>query len=102
VKKSIGRIALDERFAILSVIDGTAMIDDVAARRGQTVFLPARLEHFSIVPTSPSCKILRAYVPDLRAHIVEPLRHAGFRDDEIVRLGGAPQANDLLNLTLSP
>ncbi len=102
VKKSIGRIALDDRFDILSVIDGTAMIDDVAAQRGQTIFLPASLEHFSIVPTSPSCKILRAYVPDLRVHVIEPLRRAGLRDDEIVRLGGAPQANDLLNLTLSP
>jgi mannose-6-phosphate isomerase len=95
-------LALGDKFNIVSIIGGAAEIasgrSSVAARQGQTLLLPARLGTFGIAP-APSCKILRAYTPDLRSDVIEPLLRAGYRATDIARLGGAPpQHNDLLPL----
>lgn len=92
------RMVTNNRFQILSLIHGAAQIDQVEARLGQTLLVPAAVEVFSIAP-SPSCKILRAFLPDLRRDVVLPLLRAGVRADDLTRLGGAmPRHNDLVGI----
>lgn len=88
-------LATNNRFQILSIIQGAAQIDQVEARLGQTLLVPAAIDAFPIGPFSSS-KILRAFIPDLRRDVVLPLLRAGFQADEIVRLGGALPHNDLV------
>jgi mannose-6-phosphate isomerase len=99
-------LPLGGKFHILSVLDGSAAITfgpggawTCDARTGQTLLLPASLECYGIVPHSPDCKLLRAYVPSLRTEVIDPLRRAGYDNARIARLGGpAPRHNDLLAL----
>ena len=89
-----------ECFRIVTVIEGEAEIhfdnQIVAAKRGETFLIPARLAQFALAPTTAQSKLLCAYVPDLRRDVIEPLRRANYRDDEIARLGGSISShNDL-------
>ena len=96
----------DGKFQILSVIGGAADIlfgpgfaSRVQAGQGQTVVLPARLGAYAISPPK-TCKMLRAFVPDLRADVVAPLLRAGYDSVTIARLGGAiAEHNDLARVT---
>jgi mannose-6-phosphate isomerase len=93
------------KFQIVSIIDGAANIrfgpgfaSSVSAGRGQTLVLPARLGAYAVQSTQP-CKMLRAFVPDLKAEIVNPLLKAGFDAATIGRLGGSSSDhNDLVAL----
>ena len=95
-----------DKFNIVSLIAVRADIsydsglpETIRAMRGQTFILPARLGSVEIAPGETPCQMLRAYVPDLRADVIAPLIHAGYREKEIARLGGAePNANDLEKL----
>ncbi len=97
--------ATNDKFQILSMIDGAAEIyfgpkfaSSVSAEQGQTLLLPARLGAYAVLPARP-CKILRAFVPDLRAEVVAPLRQAGYDATTIAWLGGSTaEHNDLLRL----
>lgn len=89
------RISSQHRFQILSMVQGAARINDVDAPLGQTLLIPAQLETFEITPIAP-CQILRAYVPDLRHAVIEPLKRAGYRPAEIARLGGDLSATNAL------
>ncbi|MBM3129032.1 MAG: mannose-6-phosphate isomerase [Chloroflexi bacterium] len=84
------RLALNDKFNIISVLEGAAEIGSetsrVVASRGQTLVLPARLGAFGIAPRQTPCQLLRIYVPDLRADVIEPLTRAGHRADEIAKL----------------
>jgi mannose-6-phosphate isomerase len=92
------RVATNNRFQILSIIQGAARIENVETRLGQTVLVPAAVDEFSIAPIS-SCQILHAYLPDLQWDVIDPLLRAGISSDNIKRLGSAsPQDNDLLGL----
>lgn len=42
----------------------------------------------------PGC-VLDYYVPDLARDVIDPLRAAGHPDQDIIRLGGAPESSDL-------
>lgn len=94
-----------EKFNIISFIAGAADIlygaspaKAVRAMSGETFVLPAQLGHVEIAPIETPCRFLRAYVPDLRKDVIAPLLRAGYRENEIARLGGSPVANDLENL----
>ena len=96
-----------DRFQIVSILRGAVEIttgaSSVAAKQGQTVLLPAQLGAFDIAPIAPACQILRAYTPDLRHDVIEPLFRAGHALADIARLGGAtPEHNDLLPLLSRP
>ncbi|CAG0995332.1 mannose-6-phosphate isomerase [Anaerolineae bacterium] len=93
-------LATNARFRIVTVIEGEAAIhfDDqiIAAKRGQTFLLPALLGDYALAPITTQSKLLCTYVPDLRRDVIEPLRRANYRDDEIARLGGSISShNDL-------
>ena len=93
------------KFQILSVIDGMANIlfgsglaSSVSAEQGQTIVLPARLGAYAISPVT-TCKVLRAFVPNLKEDVVYPLARAGYDVAAIAQLGGAiANHNDLANL----
>jgi hypothetical protein len=42
--------------------------------------------------------LLKAYVPDLRANVIRPLREAGIADGVIAALGGKTRLNPLVPL----
>jgi mannose-6-phosphate isomerase len=90
IRAPIEQIALNDKFNIVSVIEGAAEIGSeqsrVVASRGQTLVLPARLGAFSIAPQRTPCQLLRMYVPDLHADVIEPLTRAGHRAADIARL----------------
>ncbi len=98
-------LATNNKFQILSVIDGAANIlfgaelaSSVSAEQGQTIVLPARLGAYAIAPVN-SCKILKAFVPNLMDDVVQPLRKAGYDTATIARLGGAvADRNDIAPL----
>jgi len=83
------RIELNERFNIVTLIEGAAEIVCASSRanaaRGQTILLPAQLGTCSIVPRTTPCELLRMYVPDVHAEIIEPLLRAGYRATDIAR-----------------
>ncbi|HEX5415440.1 MAG TPA: type I phosphomannose isomerase catalytic subunit [Chloroflexota bacterium] len=88
------------RFEILTALDNGLRLrqDDgtrLDLRAGDSVLLPARLGPFTLTPTGSRARFVRAYVPDLAADIVEPLRNMGVGDDLIVQLGGDPARSDL-------
>jgi len=87
--RAAARIELNERFNIVTLIEGAAEIvaesSRASASRGQTLLLPARLGGCDIVPRTTSCALLRMYVPDVRAEMIEPLTRAGYRAEEIAR-----------------
>lgn len=106
--------AIDERadglttngkFQIVSIIAGAADIrfgpgfaSRVSAGQGQTLVLPARLGAYTVQSTQP-CQMLRAFVPDLKTEIVDPLLKAGYSAAAVARLGGSSSDhNDLAPL----
>lgn len=99
-------LMLNGKFQLLSFIEGEANILfgpglgwNVPAKQGQTLLLPARLGVYAISPTTKQCKMLKAYIPDLKEDVVGPLARAGHSAASIARLGGSlPAHNDLLPL----
>lgn len=103
-----GDLALDtaldgESFHLLSVLAGASTIAPaggapVEATLGQTALLPAALGAYRLIVPADG-RLLRAFVPDLVADVVAPLRARGVPDDRIAQLGGGfPRGNDLLPL----
>jgi len=87
-----------QRFYFLSQIEGQVTVacdgHRKVLRRGQSCLLPASLGEVTLEPHG-ACSLLVAYVPDLVANIVEPLRRAGFADADIAWLGGRTRLNPL-------
>jgi mannose-6-phosphate isomerase len=60
---------------------GTEMLD-----RAQSCILPAAIGEVRIFPSGEG-RLIAGYVPDLQIDIVNPLRRAGYSDDQIKALG---------------
>ncbi len=91
-----------ERFYVLSLIEG-AMTVSAGGRReslqpGHSCLLPADLGEVTLTPVGGPCALLKAYVPDLHANVIRPLREAGIADEAIAALGGKTRLNPLLPL----
>jgi mannose-6-phosphate isomerase len=73
-------------FIVLFGVEGEGEIIYGSGRtrivKGETVLLPAALGVYQIKGT---LKLLRAYVPDLKADIIQPLRRAGYSEIEIMK-----------------
>jgi mannose-6-phosphate isomerase len=72
-------------FEILTVIDGSLGVQWAGGAlelHRQSAVLPAGLGAYTLAPRD-GCRWLRAYVPDLAADLVEPLRAAGHSEDVI-------------------
>lgn len=72
-------------FEILTVIDGSLGVRWAGGSlelHRQSAVLPAGLGEYTLTPHD-GCRWLRAYVPDLAADLVKPLRAAGYSEDAI-------------------
>ena len=91
------------KFQIISVIEGMTEIRygtnkalGVKVKQGQAFLLPAQMGEYAI--EARHAKLLRMFVPNLRADVIDRLKEF-YSLDEIIRLGGSIQAhNDLLAL----
>jgi mannose-6-phosphate isomerase len=61
--------------------------------RGKSALIPAAMESWSALPYFGSGDMIVSYVPDLEDDIVEPLREAGYTDEQIAALGEVFQAD---------
>jgi hypothetical protein len=96
-----------DSFHLLTVLAETATIEWAGGRAdgafveagpGGTVLVPAALDRYHLT-LPPRCRVLRAFVPDLTADVVAPLRTRGVDDTLIAQLGGGfPPHNDILPL----
>jgi mannose-6-phosphate isomerase len=80
---------LDGEVAIRHAGPGTATLG-----RGDSAAVPAALREVWVEPRGPA-RLLLAYLPDLPADVVQPLRAAGYADAQIAALGGNPAAGPL-------
>jgi mannose-6-phosphate isomerase len=95
-------------FHTLFAIEGNAVLRPPAGSAagatlcpGDTLLVPAALAAYEILP-DPTCRILRASVPDLEHDVIEVLTARGIPRQEIVGLGGALHGkNDLAPLLAS-
>lgn len=87
---------------ILSAISGSGLIRfgqerNLSIEAGATIAIPANMGRFIVEPAT-RLRLVKAWVPDLWADIVEPLRSSGIGDSTIVSLGGAGENNDISKL----
>jgi mannose-6-phosphate isomerase len=87
------------KFVVLSQVEGESVIAaggrDERLLPGASCLVPASLSGVTLVG-EPGSALLKAYVPDLLADVIHPLRQRGVSDRDIVALGGATRLNDLL------
>jgi mannose-6-phosphate isomerase len=90
-----------KKFYVYSVIEGHATLraGDMTEHlvSGNSFLVPATMGPAEIVPDGRA-SLLRAYVPDLVADVIAPLRAAGISDDHIAGLGGITRLNHLTPL----
>ncbi len=109
VQQTTPHMQMDDRFQILSILEGEAQImygegfkESVRIKLGQTVVLPAGLKGYAIAPKGKSCRILKAFVPNL-SMLVERFAQAGVDKAAILQLGGSlPEGNALYRLISAP
>ena len=64
--------------------------ETATCKAGQSAALPASLDSIVATPEGGRTRLLLAYLPDMQADIIGPLRAAGYADDEIAQLGDVP------------
>jgi mannose-6-phosphate isomerase len=101
VRGRVDELNTNGKFHIVSVIEGEAEIryskaSSTIVKQGQTFLLPAHMGEYAI--ESNRAKMLRMFVPNLRADVIDRLK-AVYPMSEIVKLGGSIQKhNDLIPL----
>lgn len=86
-----------ERFHILTILEGAGQVQDVPLSCGESVVVPAGIHEYQVRAEEPLL-LVKAYVPDLLADVVKPLRARGIPDEAISQLGGNPRHSDLMPL----
>lgn len=85
-------------FQLVSPLEGPVKVrwagGETVLERGRTALVPAGLRSCTVEGEEPY-RLLRMYVPDLRADVAEPLRAAGRTPEEIMALGGDAAHNDV-------
>ena len=87
-------------FHILTVLQGEGVIKAegctaVELSAGESVLVPACIERYDIDPVSRLFTVIKAYVPDLQADVIEPLLAQGIAPAQIVQLGGDALRTDI-------
>jgi len=87
-----------EQFWVLSAIEGRVDVVCGDMREtllaGHSCLLPANLGEVRIEPVGQAA-LLKAYLPNLKKDVIEPLRRAGVSDESILGIGGTTRLNDL-------
>lgn len=76
--------ATPQGFRVMTILDGSVVIDGTQIGRGSTVVVPADLPSTSLVGTGVA---LVGYIPDLEVDVRQPLLAAGHAPDDIRALG---------------
>ncbi len=80
----VTEVADGSKFYILICLEGQGTIRTETAkediRQGETVLIPAAMGQYTL---EGNFTCLKAYIPDFRKDIVEPMKNAGCSDDEI-------------------
>ena len=97
VESQIHERPAGECFHILTALEGAGRVFDVPLDCGESVLIPAGLHAYEVRADEPLL-LVKAYVPDLRADVLEPLRERGIPDETIAQLGGNPRHSDLARL----
>jgi mannose-6-phosphate isomerase len=90
------------RFELLTVLVGRCRVRSGAdeawhpLRPGESVLLPAVHGAYEVEAAEGPSSVIRAYVPDLLADLVEPLRARGIPVEQIAQLGGDVTRSDLV------
>jgi mannose-6-phosphate isomerase len=85
-------------FALYTLIEGHGEIvsgDRFPLQSYRTVLIPAYADKSIFIPDG-SCVLLKAYVPDLKRDIVQPLVAQGVSSEKISALAGNAKQNDLV------
>lgn len=90
---SVGLAVRPQRFEMLSVLDGPVSVEwlrgQTMLEAGRTALLPAGIGRVQL-QAAAGFRVLRMYVPDFPADVIQPLQAAGYADSEIMRLGDVP------------
>lgn len=94
VDGKISENANGEKFYIFTFTSGSGMISwndgELSIRAGESILIPAAMGSYSL---SGKFTALKAYVPDLDADVIKPLKSSGKSMDEIVsKVGGIRSA----------
>ncbi len=84
-------------FHILTAFEGSGRVQGVELCCGESLLIPAAIDEYRIEADEPLLAI-KAWVPDLMADVVEPLRQQGVPDEVIAQLGGIARHSDLARL----
>lgn len=78
-----------ERFEVWVVVDGKGELlvqdDTFRLMMGETWFIPASLGTYYL---QGNIKLLRCYIPDLVAEVINPLWQAGYKPSDLGQIGG--------------
>lgn len=90
VNGEVGENADGSRFFIYTVLTGEGRINyesgSTSIRMGESVLIPASLGEYFI---EGNLQLLKSYVPDIAENVVNPLKNAGYSEEEIyVSIGG--------------
>ena len=89
------------RFEFFSCIEGGGKVrcgeGEESFGKGESFFIPAKAGEYVIEPEKETA-VIKAYLPDLKADVVAPLKKAGLAGEEIRMLGGKGLFNDLTDL----
>ena len=79
------------RCATLSCVGGSVSLEYEGGEErldvGESCILPASIGEVNIVPDDDEASLICCYVPDLERDVIQPLREAGYSDEEIKSLG---------------
>lgn len=76
------------------IVSANSDVRRVKVEKGPSVLLPACLGDYAL-ESEVGAVVLRTLVPDLELDVIEPLKKAGYKSDEIVKIGGPVRPNDL-------
>jgi mannose-6-phosphate isomerase len=97
VESSVREQPAGKCFHILTALEGAGRVSGEVLNCGDSVLVPASVQTYEVHAEEPLL-LVKAYVPDLRADILEPLRQRGLPDEVISQLGGNPRHSDLARL----
>ena len=97
-------LPVKKSFRILTVISGLIELHyytgTMIVCKGQTVLIPASIKNVQTTGLSHT-KFLVTTIPDIMDEIIRPLKNKGFKDEQIIALGGADASkNDIAALLL--
>jgi len=84
ISGKINETSNPEAFSIFTCVEGEAEINGVKIQTEQSIFIPANLGEYTIKP-GKNCKLLKAFVPNIKTDFIEPLLKNNHTYEEIIK-----------------